>query len=124
MIDNHEIVDQESIANVLNEFFANIGSDLARSIPSVTQTARQFMPPPICDSLLLSPVTANEIEVEIAKLNASKAVDSSNIPIVILKILKCELSGKGWRWHAMETKCFVLFCRLCRRLVAEGHPKV
>lgn len=39
----HEIVNQESIANVLNEFFANIGSNLARSIPNVTQTATEFI---------------------------------------------------------------------------------
>ena len=36
VIGNREIVDQESIANVLNEFFANIGSILASSIPIVT----------------------------------------------------------------------------------------
>ena len=46
VIDNREIVDQESIANVLNEFFANIGRNLASSIPSVTHTAREFMSPP------------------------------------------------------------------------------
>ena len=34
--DNHEYVDQESIANVLNECFAYIGSNITRSIPSVT----------------------------------------------------------------------------------------
>ena len=61
------------------------------------------MSPPICDSLFLSPVTANEIEVEIAKLNASKAVGPSSIPIVILKILKCELSGP------LETICNTSF---------------
>ena len=31
VVDNREIVDQESIANALNEFFANIGSNLASS---------------------------------------------------------------------------------------------
>ena len=96
VIDNREIVDKESIANVLNEFFANIGSNLASSIPSVTHTAREFMSSPICDiaSLFLSPVTGNGIELEIAKLNASyEAVGPSSIPNVILKILKCELSG-------------------------------
>ena len=94
VIDNREIVDKKSIANVLNEFFANIDSNLASSIPSVTHTAREFMSSPICDSLFLSPVTANEIELEIAKRNASyKAVGPSSIPIVIVKILKCELSG-------------------------------
>ena len=45
MINNCGIVDQESIANVLNEFFANMGSNLASSIPSVTHTAREFMSP-------------------------------------------------------------------------------
>ena len=50
------------------------------------------MPPPICDGLFLSPVTANEIEVEIAKLNASKGVGPSNI-FNVFKILNCELSG-------------------------------
>ena len=93
VVDNCEIIDQESIANAFNEFFANIGSNLASSIPSATQTAREFMSPPICDSLFLAPVTANEIEVEIAKLNASKAVGPFSIPIDILKILKGELSG-------------------------------
>ena len=46
VINNCGIVDQESIANVLNEFFANMGSNLASSIPSVTHTAREFMSPP------------------------------------------------------------------------------
>ena len=41
MVDNCEIIDQESIANAFNEFFANIGSNLASSIPSATQTARK-----------------------------------------------------------------------------------
>lgn len=59
VVDNCEIIDQESIANAFNEFFANIGSNLASSIPSATQTAREFMSPPICDSLFLAPLTAN-----------------------------------------------------------------
>ena len=93
VIDNREIVDPKPIANALNDFFANIGSNLACSIPSSSQSAREFMSSPILDSLCLSPVTEDEIEEEIAKLNVSKAVGPSSIPIFILKILKCELSG-------------------------------
>ena len=93
VIDNREIVDPKPIANALNDFFANIGTNLARSIPSSSQSAREFMSSPILDSLCLSPVTEDEIEEEIAKLNVSKAVGPSSIPIFILKILKCELSG-------------------------------
>ena len=51
------------------------------------------MPPPICDSLFLSPVTADEIQLEIAKLQTGKAVAPSIIPVSILKIVKCELAG-------------------------------
>ena len=93
VIDNREIVDPKPIANALNDFFANIGTNLACSIPSSSQSAREFMSSRILDSLFLSPVTENEIEEEIAKLNVSKAVGPSSIPIFILKILKCELSG-------------------------------
>ena len=51
------------------------------------------MPPPICNSLFLCPVTADEIQLEIAKLQTGKAVGPSSIPISILKILKSELAG-------------------------------
>ena len=68
--DNCEIFDPKSIANAFNDYFANIGGNLASSIPtcSTSQTAREFMSSPICDSLFLSPVTKNEIEVDIAQL--------------------------------------------------------
>ena len=45
------------------------------------------MPPSICDSLFLSPVTTDEIQLEIAKLQTGKAVGPSSLPISILKIL-------------------------------------
>ena len=51
------------------------------------------MPPPMCDSLFLCPVTAGEIQFEIAKLQTGKAVGPSSIPISVLKILKSELAG-------------------------------
>ena len=74
--------------------FANIGGNLASSILSASKTANEFiMPPPICDSLFLCPVTANEIQLEIAKLQIGKTVGPSSIPISILKILKSELAG-------------------------------
>ena len=37
MIDNREILDQESIANVLNDVFADIGSNLASYLYETTQ---------------------------------------------------------------------------------------
>ena len=90
-LENCEMTDPKSIADVFKNYFANIGSNLASSIPTATKTASEFMPPPIRDSLFLSPVTADEIQLEI--LQTAKVVGPSSIPISILKILKCELAG-------------------------------
>ena len=56
-----------------NNYFANIGGNLASSIPSASKTANEFMPPPI--------------------YKTGKAVGPSSILISILKILKSELAG-------------------------------
>ena len=44
-------------------------------------------PPTFHDSLFLAPVTAGEIEKEIASLNCSKAIGPFTIPVVILKLI-------------------------------------
>ena len=66
--ENCEITDPKAIANAFNNYFGNIGANLARSIPSASKTGNEFMPTPICDSLFLCKVTADEIQLEIAKL--------------------------------------------------------
>ena len=43
--------------------------------------------------MFLSPVTADEVQLEIAKLQTGKAVGPSSIPIPFLKILRSELAG-------------------------------
>ena len=47
----------------------------------------------ICDSLFLSPVTADKIQLEMAKLQTGKAVGPTSIPILVLRILNCELTS-------------------------------
>ena len=58
--ENCEITDPKAIANAFNNYFANKGANLASSIPSASKTGNEFMPPPICDSLFLCKVTADE----------------------------------------------------------------
>ena len=84
-MENCEITDPKAIATAFNNYFANIGGNLESSIPSASKTASEFMPPPICDTLLLCPVFADEIQLEIAKLQTGKAVGPSSIPISIKK---------------------------------------
>ena len=93
VLENCEITDPKAKANAFNNYFANIGGNLASSIPGASKTVNEFMAPPMCDSLFLCPVTEDEIQLEIAKPQTGKAVGPSSIPISILKILKSELAG-------------------------------
>ena len=61
VIEKCNISDPKAIANAFNNYFANVGGNPESSIPSASKTANEFMPPPMCDSLFLYPVTADEI---------------------------------------------------------------
>jgi hypothetical protein len=82
------LTDSISIANAFNIFFANIGNNLATSIPSVEATPMDFMSNQQLNSIFLNPITSEEIILEINKLNSSKAVGPLSIPVNILKLTK------------------------------------
>ena len=92
VLNDIEITDQTSIVNAFNNYFVNIGSDLASAIPSVLNSAYEWMSPPPRDSFFLSPITPDEIETEISNLKIGKAAGPFSIPVSILKILKGALS--------------------------------
>ena len=84
------ITDRHTIADMFNTFFANIGKDLACSIPNAEMSPLEYLKTPLCNSFF--PITAEEIENEITKLKSSKATGSFSIPVTILKILKTVIS--------------------------------
>ena len=61
VLDDIEITDPTSIASAFNNYFANIGSDLASAIPNVVNSAYEWMSPPPRDNFFLSPITPEEI---------------------------------------------------------------
>ena len=68
----------KSIANAFNDFFSNIGSKLAKSIPEVPNISPlDYLPVPPSSSFYLSFVTSSEIEDEIDKLTLGKLLDPS-----------------------------------------------
>ena len=80
------------IADAFNNCFANIGKDLACSIPNVEMSPLEYLKIPLCNSFFIFPTTAEEIETEITKLKSSKAAAPFSIPVFILKILKTVIS--------------------------------
>jgi hypothetical protein len=51
------LTDSKSIANAFNNFFANIGNNLATSIPSVEATPMDSMSNQQLNSIFLNPIT-------------------------------------------------------------------
>ena len=90
--DNIELVDGKSIADDFNDFFANIGSKLANSIPPASKSPLSSLPPQKPNSFYLLPVTSNDIEQVISTLDIRKACGPFSIPTKLLKLLKCFLS--------------------------------
>ena len=80
LINNTELTDCKSIANAFNDFFSNIGRNLASSIPFGNASAMTFMPPAQEECIYLSPTTSEEMEEETSKLNSTKATDPYSVP--------------------------------------------
>ena len=70
----------------------NTGKDLACSIPNVKMSPLEFFKTPFCNSICISPTTAEEIETESTKLKCSKATGPFSVPVTILKFLKTVIS--------------------------------
>ena len=84
-----ELTDVKSIANAFNDYFPNVGCNLANDIPKMHDKSPidYLIPPTFHDSFFLAPVTAGEIEKEIASLNCSKAIGPFSILVAILKLI-------------------------------------
>ena len=92
LIGVNEANNSKDIANAFNDFFTNVGHNLATSVPIANRSAMSYMQNRQSNSICLSPTSANEIENEIEKLKSSKATGPYSIPITILKLLKTFIS--------------------------------
>ena len=90
--DSNEITDSKAIANAFNDFFTNIGHNLAQSIPDTAKPVMSFMPVQQSNSFFLNATSPKEIENEINMLKSSKSTGPNSIPISILKLLVTVIS--------------------------------
>ena len=87
---NNTITNVKTIANEFNNFFANIGRNLANSIKVTDISYKDFLENPQSSSLFLSPTSALEISKIIASLDPCKAMGpyrNKNSKKFYLKIL-------------------------------------
>ena len=93
IIKNNSIVtDAKLIANAFNDYFSNVGNEIANSLPATNISPLNFMDSKPINSFCLFPVTQQEMELEIHKLKVAKSSGPFSIPTKQLKLLKCFLS--------------------------------
>ena len=82
------LTDSKTIASEFNTVLANIGNNLATTIPSANVSPMDFMTKRLSHSVFLYPATSQEIVTEINHLDSTKATGPFSIPIDILKLIK------------------------------------
>ena len=93
LVDNNkEIIDPKQTADTFNTFFANVGKELEKGIPTVNKNPADYLPDPASKTFFILPTTSSEIEDEISGLRSGKAAGPSSIPTEILKLLKSVIS--------------------------------
>jgi hypothetical protein len=69
-----KIKDTKNISLAFNEYFSNIGNNIADYVPCTNTRTQGFMGSPVPNSFFMSPVLKSEIEYEIGNLKSSKAI--------------------------------------------------
>ena len=84
--------DAAEMSIILNEFFINVGNDISKSIQHNPKSPTEYLTNRNSDSIVLSPVTAVEVNEIILNLDSSKSIGPNSIPVKLLKILGPKIS--------------------------------
>ena len=80
-----QIEDKKEVANRFNNFFTNVGRDLANKIPPSPVTPESYLAGSFSDSMVLFPTTDIEIVNIVNEFNSKTSFGCDNIPLAILK---------------------------------------
>ena len=62
LVDDKIIQDKKTIADKFNDYFTNLGPELAKGIPEVTEKPEDYLSGTFKNSMFLAPVTTDEIK--------------------------------------------------------------
>ena len=93
ILNNNKPVDNpKCIANIFNNFFANVGKTTEKGIPRGSHSPSFYLRGNYSGSIFLSPVTFHEIWTFIGMMDASKSSGPYSIPVTILKTIRDYIS--------------------------------
>ena len=90
---NGEIIqDPQKMANVFNNFFVSVSSQVCSEIPRTKKSPLDYLKNRSMNSFFISPVTHSEIEDIIIALKNGKSTGPFSIPVKLLKLVKSDIS--------------------------------
>ena len=92
--DGETIQDPQKMANVFNNFFVNVSTQVSSEIPRTKKSPLDYLKNRNMNSrsFLISPVTHSEIEDIIISLKNGKSTGPFSIPVKLLKLVKSDIS--------------------------------
>ena len=81
------VTDPVKMANMFNQYFVNVGSNIDKSITRTRKSPLDFLRNRNVNSMFLASATPQELETIIYSLNTNKAVGPYSIPVFLLKVL-------------------------------------
>ena len=88
-----QVKDPKAIANKFNEYFTNIGPNLAKKIKKNANTNfEKYLTGNYPNSMFLTPITENEIQSELRMMHSNKSPGYDNITNKIIKLSATEIS--------------------------------
>ena len=78
--------DPKEISNILNKYFATVGSKLASKIPQTINTFFDYLDPPLNRTFVFDPIIPEDINLDISILQDSMAHGLYSYPVRLLKL--------------------------------------
>ena len=85
MINGNVIINKNCIAEIFNDFFVNVGSNLASKMPKGKRPFKIYLRKSVVNSFFINLVKESKIEKLINNLNQNKSLGRCNIPVKILQ---------------------------------------
>ena len=80
------ISDPKEIGNILNKYFATVGSKLASKIPQTINTFFDYLDPPLNRTFVFDPIIPEDINLDISILQDNMAHGLYSYPVRLLKL--------------------------------------
>ena len=83
-VDNEKIYGATNIANSFNQFFSKLGENLTPKIPTTTYSFREFLPPPMANSIFIEPLTPVSVFNLIKSIKPKHSCDNDGLSMFLI----------------------------------------